>query len=161
MKEPIVTYDIKTRNENPAVSLEDLKDYLNVDFPDKDTLITNLGRAAEEFAEQETGFGIGVKTIIVYSDATGEGWLPLTPVLSEEVDKVGANRFNTTKNLNPGIEMEVGFDSTTIPYGLKLAIQKLVAQAYAFRENQSLENLYEVIYNSGDLLAKFRRRMML
>lgn len=160
-KEPIVTYEIKTPNPNPVVPLEDLKKACLADYPDDDDLIQDLGRAAEEFAEQETGFGIGVKTITVFSDGSGEGWLPLTPVLSDSVDKVGANRFNTVRNLNPGIDMEVGFDTSNLPYGLKLAICKMVAQAYLRREDQSEDSLKEVIFNSGDLLAKFRRRVLL
>ncbi|SDZ82219.1 Phage gp6-like head-tail connector protein [Arachidicoccus rhizosphaerae] len=160
-KEPIVTYEVKTPNQNPVVSLEDLKRHCLVDFPDDDELIEDLGRAAEEFAEIETGFGIGLKTITVYSDGNGEGWLPLTPVIDGDIEKIGANRFKATKNENPGIDMEVGFDSSTLPYGLKLAICKMVAQAYWKREDQSIDSLHEVIFNSGDLLAKFRRRVLL
>lgn len=152
---PTVTYEIKTPNAEAVVPLEDLKTHALVDFPDDDALISDMGRMAEEFVEVTTGIGIGVKTISVHSSCDGVGWLPLTPVITAGIEKVGPNKFQTTEGDR---EMEVGHTTASLPYGLKSAICKMVAQAYWKREDQSEDNLYEVFGNSIDLIRALRRR---
>lgn len=152
---PTVTYEIKVPNTGNVVPLQTLKDNMRVDFPDHDDLIADLGLSAERLVELETGYGIGQKTITAYSSCDGIGWIPLLPVQSPTIEKVGANTFKTTQG---SLDMEVGYDANTLPAELRTAICKIVAQAYWQREDQSRENLSDVEWNSKEILKKVRRR---
>lgn len=160
--EPIITYDVKVPVTVPVVSLTEMKAYMRVDFADDDTTISSLIDSASMYVESMTGYGIGVKTISLYIDSDGYGWLPLLPVNDTSVVKLNTNQFDTTGIRT--IDMSVGYSPTTIPGNLKVAIMKIVATNYEFREDFLTEGGRRAIVNvipddSIALIKQLRRRV--
>lgn len=113
------------------VTLQEAKDFLNIDFADWDTLLTMLITASRQESERVTGKAYGAKVIQVtgntQTDQEGnvEKIYPITPFVSDE-DWVDEDE-NTDYRYNAGY--------TTLPIDLKVAILQRVATGYAYREN--------------------------
>lgn len=155
MREPYITYEIKTPATGTAVQPSEVKEHIEVDFDDHDELIQRMIGAAEAFVEKWTGYGIGRKTITVYADRSGLGWLPLIPCDVE--NKVSPDTWNAVKGSQ---DMVVGYTEDDLPDDLRQAIIKIAASMFKDREDTSDDNIYKVpALTSKDLIHALRRRI--
>lgn len=130
-----ITYELISDVTVEVVTLADAKAFLQIDFPDFDTLISLLITAAREEAEKLTGLSIGEREIQLTGDFTDEGgYMPFEPIVSD----------------TDGLQI-VGYTPETCPAAIKLAIMKSV--------HSQFENRQSEISMDAQLLKPFRRRV--
>lgn len=139
------------------VSLDDLKDWVKVDFTDDDGLITSIGISAREDIEQELNLKLVESTALFYLETTKEGeavtQFPYALNLAQVSDVVvnlltdgeadALQVINDDYYLNGSLKLvsagrnKVEYSITpVVPNSLKEAIKMLVAYRYNNRGDQ-------------------------
>lgn len=118
--EPDVSYEIVTDVESEVISLEDAKAFMQIDFPDFDTIIPMFITAAREEAEKYTGLSIGVRTIQLSGEWQSKyAYMPFEPITSTSAE---------------GVQV-VGYTTETLPGDLRLAMLTMIHTAFDNRIN--------------------------
>jgi hypothetical protein len=118
------------------VTLAEAKAFMQVDYDDYDSLITDLIKMSRQASEQNTGLAYGEKVIQVTGNVDDERIYPIQPVPKDsDVTWSGESTDGTTDyryKAGYGITDETG----TLPEPLRQAILQRVATAFAKRDNR-------------------------
>jgi hypothetical protein len=131
--------------ETEPVTLQDAKDWLQMDMPDWDDVITMLIRASREQSEKVSGHAYGVKTFEVTGNQRDEK-VYLTEPFIEDVeweDEDGCKSYR----------YKAGF--TTLPMDLKVAVLQRVATGFAYRQNGVGESVSMAVNQSIHIESKY------
>jgi len=135
---PKVTYTVITDVETEVITLEEAKQFMQIDFDDFDSVIYMLIKAARQEAERYTGLSIGNREIQLGGDWEEEdAYMPFEPIISTS---------------DSGVQV-VGYTDQTLPGDLKLAILNMVHISF---ENRTTGLNYGT---SLKLLDRSRRRV--
>jgi len=131
------------------ITLQDAKNWMQIDYNDFDSLITMLITASREQSEKVSGQAYGEKTITVTGNKKGERVYPIQPFiedLTEDDDEVENYSY------------KAGF--TTLPMDLKVAILQRVATGYAYRQNGIGEAVNQAVNQSHAIELKYSYLMI-
>lgn len=151
------------------VSLNEVKEFMEIDFCDFDNLISSLIKSARQASERYTGLSYGLKEYALMSDQC-EARVPFGPFveLLTIKDKEGAtiptkdytifgfdNPIVTVPN-KPiwSITYKTGFDD--LPNDLKIAICMRVETAFKYRADATDEKVNKAINTSTELEFAYR-----
>ena len=157
------------------VTLAETKEFMHIDFPDFDVLITLFIKSARIASEKFTGLSYGEKTIELVNKGSSCVSLPLGPVTSIESvkDKDGNDLEYVSFGFdNPLISLnnesvtefsviyKAGFE--TCPEDLKEAIKRRTETAFQFRSDavKSEENLQNAVNQSVYTELSYRQSPM-
>ena len=173
------TSDTGTNTATDVLSTADAKDYARIDTVADDTLITDMVAECIDLIEEQYGFQLIEKNVVVEYEYYGkEIRLPLYPVQSITSVKT-INRQGTETTLtadddyyitgdtlvvttvynwevpNDRVRLKVSYVAgyTTIPSGITLGLKKLVASMYEDRQDL-VEGGVSVMPNSSKSLFK-------
>lgn len=117
------------------VTLQEAKNYLQIDYTDFDDFLTDLIKISRQASEQNTGLAYGEKVIQVTGNDEDERIYPIQPVPKDsEVTWVGESTDTTTDyryKAGYGISGETG----ALPEPLRQAILQRVATSFKKRDN--------------------------
>jgi hypothetical protein len=117
-KEPNITFKITEDVAIEVLSLDDVKEYLTIDFPDHDWILNKLIKGVRQSFERWTGLAIGVKKIELSGDYESDlAYMPLEPIN----DQVGALQT-------------VGYDRNNCPDDIQVAMMKVIHACFENRE---------------------------
>ena len=163
------------------VALEEMKNYLNVDFDTWDTLIGILISSSRTRLERYTGCSFGTKSLIATFYETADNIeIPYGPIseitsvksigdsgdktdLTEGVDYIIiGNDFKVIKFFQTGTPIEIEYTAgyEVLPSDLKLAVMKQVAMDFEYRETVSDNRVTELSNNAKSLASSYRRVLM-
>ena len=130
--------------DTEPITLQDAKNWLQVDYPDWDDLITMLITAAREQSEKVSGQAYGVKTIKVTGNEKAERVYPIQPFIED---------VTLDEEETANYEYKAGF--TTLPMDLKVAVLQRVATGFAYRQNGIQEAVNGVLNQSHNAELKY------
>ena len=130
--------------DTEPITLQDAKNWLQVDYPDWDDLITMLITAAREQSEKVSGQAYGVKTIKVTGNEKAERVYPIQPFIED---------VTLDEEETANYKYKAGF--TTLPMDLKVAVLQRVATGYAYRQNGIQEAVNGVLNQSHNAELKY------
>lgn len=117
-KEPNITFKITEDVGTEVLSLDDVKEYLTIDFPDHDWILNKLIKGVRQSFERWTGLAIGVKKIELFGDYESDlAYMPFEPI----TDQVGAIQT-------------VGYTRENCPDDLQVAMMKVIHACFENRE---------------------------
>lgn len=109
--EPVITYEVLTDISEEVISVEEAKAFMQIDFPDFDSLIPLFIKGAREAAERYTGLSIGVRTIKLDGPwKRPDAYMPFAPYGAPDGDGV----------------QTVGYSSETLPGDIRLALLNMI-----------------------------------
>ena len=127
------------------VTLEMVKEWMNIDYPDWDNMLNMLIVASRQHSEKISGQAYGPKLIEVTGNAKDEKVYPIQPFIEDvtwsEEDGVVKYRYRA------------GF--SVLPDTLKIAILQRVATGFAYRQNGVQEAVNAAINQSAHLEIKY------
>lgn len=126
------------------VTLQDAKNWMQVDYADYDDLITMLITAAREQSEKVSGQAYGLKTIRVTGNQKTERVYPIKPFIAD---------VTTDEKETTDYEYTAGF--TTLPMDLKVAVLQRVATGFAYRQNGIEQAVNGVLNQSHNAELKY------
>jgi hypothetical protein len=152
------------------VTLQDVKDYIRVDYNDDDAVITKLITFAREWAEKHAAISIIPRTVTAWLTSVNRIELPYGPVTTPLID-VEVNNFSgvvQTGALLIGsdyprivgdgdyvVTYDTGFaDPDDVPEGLKIAICAKVLAQFENRGDEWKEKYDGIAWNN---LQPYRR----
>ncbi len=174
---------IKTDTVTEPVTVQTLKNYLNIDFDLWDTLLGVMNISARVRLEKYSGCTFVTKTLIAtFGNTSNSLEIPYGPIQSithvKSIDESGTkttlvegtdyivtgNLFKTIKFYNTGTPIEIeyvaGWTDSTLPADLRIAIMKQVAMDFEYREGTS-DSKTEELSNSARGLCKLHRRVLM
>lgn len=126
-QEPIITFKIIEDVVTEVLSLDDVKEYLTIDFPDHDWILNKLIKGVRKGFERWTGLAIGVKKIELSGDYQNElAYMPFEPI-----------------NDQAGALQTVGYTPGNCPDDIQVAMMKVIHACFENREldiNTECEN---------------------
>jgi|GEM_PF-3177416 len=130
-----MTVKVIEESEIEAVSLEEVKEYMEVDFDDWDGVLTDLIKAMRHVAEKYTNLSLVPKKLEVSWKAIGlmRPDLPYGPVDSNSITPTGNLTANTKYTYDTGYELE------EVPEEAKTAIKEMVHQAFDNRGDKTYD----------------------
>ena len=135
-------------NDNPQepISIVDVKNWLQIDYNDFDSLLNMLITACREKSEQMSGLAYYEKTIQVKGNEMDEKVYPIGPFIEDVVweDEDGVIDYR----------YKAGFEC--IPQQLKVAILQRIATGFAYRQNGLSEAVNRAMNQSYDIELKYR-----
>lgn len=149
-----ITTDVVTE----PVSLQDVKDFLRIDFDTEDILLSALIKTARVYCEKWTGITLAPRSADVYINyQSGTIKLPVFPVTKVNTVKLvssadGSESDVTFFTMSPdviGVESlgaglyvaDIDFGYITCPEELKIGILMAVGQLYACREFSQMKEV--------------------
>jgi hypothetical protein len=131
--------------QTEPVTLQDAKDWLQMDMPDWDDVITMLIRASREQSEKVSGQAYGVKTFEVTGNKRDEKVYITQPFIEdvEWEDEDGCKKYR----------YKAGF--TTLPMDLKVAVLQRVATGFAYKQNGVGESVSMAVNQSIHIESKY------
>jgi len=123
--------------ETEPVSLQDAKNWMQIDYNDFDDLIETLIVAARQQSEKVSGQAYGIKTIRVTGNAKNERVYPIQPFVED---------VTTDEDQTTNYDYVAGF--TTLPMDLKVAVLQRVATGFAHRQN-GVEQAVNAVLNQS------------
>jgi hypothetical protein len=136
-----IVEDLKTE----PISLQDAKNWLQMDMDDWDDLLTLLIRASREQSEKVSDQAYGVKTFEVTGNKRKEK-VYITGPFIEDVVWEGEDE-------NKAYRYKAGF--TTLPMDLKVAVLQRVATGFAYRQNGVSEAVNKAVNQSVFIESKY------
>ena len=120
------------------VLLQDAKEWMQIDYPDFDSLILTLITACREQSEKASGQAYGIKTLEISGNEKGVKVYPTQPYIEDVVwvDEDGDKKYR----------YRAGF--TSLPMDLKVAILQRVATGFAYRQNGLAEAINVAVNQS-------------
>ncbi|MNI22838.1 Phage gp6-like head-tail connector protein [compost metagenome] len=139
-KEPVITFEIIEDVAQELFSLDEMKQFLVVDYDDFDVLINRLIKAVRINFERWTGVALGVKKIKLIGDYESENaYMPLMPITEQN----GANQT-------------VGYTKDNCPDDIIIAMQEVIHTCFENRDNSSKYNISDLCQQAS---KGFRRRV--
>ena len=138
--------EVITDLANEPVSLEEAKSFLQIDYPDWDSLISLLIIAARTESESYTGRAYGLKTIQITGNTDHEKIYPILPYVE--------SKFWEQEDENKDYRYEAGY--SFLPADLKLSILMRVATGYSYRENGTTQAINMAVNGSINKENKYR-----
>jgi hypothetical protein len=126
------------------ITLQDAKNWMQVDYTDYDDLITMLITAAREQSEKVSGQAYGLKTIKVTGNHKDERVYPIQPFVED---------LTTDEHETTDYEYTAGF--VTLPMDLKVAVLQRVATGFAYRQNGIEQAVNGVLNKSHNAELKY------
>lgn len=132
----------KQQGADEPVTIEELKGFLAIDSDDHDELLYSLIKSAREEVENYTGLSLIKSNVIAKWESLDTAELPFGPVLSldsvkdKDGETIVSDKFyvegimGSFVNIKADTDSSItfayvaGYDASTIPEGLKLAIMK-------------------------------------
>lgn len=121
----MLQFKVITDLATEPVTLQEAKEFLNIDFSDWDSLLTMLIKSSRIQSEKVTGQAYGAKVVQVTGNTFDEKIYPIGPYVSDATwaDEDGIIDY----------QYNAGYDEC--PEDLKQAILQRVATGFAYREN--------------------------
>jgi hypothetical protein len=140
---------VKIIDDNPIepITLHEAKQWLQVDYPDFDNLISMLISACREKSEQMSGLAYYPKIVQVTGNEKPEKVYPIQP-FNDEI--VWEDEYK-----NKDYRYIAGLDM--IPQGLKIAMLNRIATAFAYRQNGINEAINAVLNQSYTYELQYRQ----
>jgi len=174
--------EIKTDLISEPVTVPEMRDYLNIDFSNWDSLLTTLISGARSKMERYTGCTFATKTLVsTFQQVSSNIDIPYGPIQSvtsvKSIDESGVKTTlvngvdyvitgNSFKNIrfnyiNTPVEIEYVAGYDPLPVDLKVAIMKQVGMDFEFRENV-MDSSYTTELSNGakQFSASYRRILM-
>jgi uncharacterized phiE125 gp8 family phage protein len=166
----------KTVTGIEPVQLDEVKEFLRVDYDADDVLLTSLITQSREIIERYLNISIPLSTLIVEASPRVELQLPYGPVLNIDsvTDRDGndvyyewngfvitfeGNSFSPTQPERPAyVETITTYDSgyAIVPAGLKLAVMEVIAYLY---ENRGDTSSITLLLNQNKNLDPYRQKI--
>lgn len=167
----IVGKPVFTGSITESISLADAKQHLYIESgnSDFDDLLTDLIEQTREFCEQVTCLSLVSKTVTVIVDYESSFTIPYGPVTSftsasiktyintydaqiiDDDFEIEAGRFiSYVGNYRFKLVYVAGYTSSTLPYGLKLAMLNEIARRFEHRGDQV------IVSDTNELLTEYK-----
>lgn len=136
-----------------AVTLQEAKAYLKVDFNDDDTLIQTLIEASEDWVSKETNHVLTPTTKQLEKGCYKIFDFPINSVTGDVVVK-DCDLYSEVTVKNGTAVLNVGYTlSSDVPEALKVAVKKMVVYLYENRDMYEATKSQDVQL----LISKYRR----
>lgn len=112
-----ISYSTPLSGITEPVTLQEVKDHLEISFSDRDAYITRLIREVREYAERLCDISLVEKTIVMVADWFTEHELPFPPhkTISKVEVKTGMNASGATySTLVPGVDYWIDGDDSKV-----------------------------------------------
>ena len=132
------------------ITLQEAKDWMQVDYNDFDGLISMLITASREQSEKISGQAYGVKTFEIIGNEADEKVYPVQPFIEDVAfpEEDGIKRYR----------YRAGF--VNLPMDLKVAVLQRIATGFAYRQNGVGEAVTKCINQSSAVELKYSYLMI-
>lgn len=164
----IISQQIVTDATVEPVLIQDAKDWMSIDYSDKDTIITSLITAARRLLERKYGIGIVQKDMkVVLNNSCGGKDLPEPPI--SNVTAIDSDGSNVTLTLSGDFDVYVecpaschltvsyksGYPVANVPAEYKTAIKEQVLWMFEHLGDEDMES--KVCPIAAMTLAPYKR----
>jgi hypothetical protein len=136
--------------QHEPISLQEAKDWMQMDYNDFDSLINMLIKSSREQSEKISGQAYGIKTFEIIGNEADEKVYPVQPFVEDVAfaQEDGVKRYR----------YKAGF--VTLPMDLKVAVLQRIATGFAYRQNGVGEAVTKAINQSSAIELKYSYLMI-